>query len=209
MCMTAQIVKNYKIKLYNCSKCKKISKFENESESLLLGLKCRHCPPESVANTHPTSSLFGNPRSVGIFGGPAPHTGLFGPLPSYILNSNPLRADPLNTGLFQSRPSNFLDLLQRNRTEECKSPSFGPSSSLINNNNNGIFAKKPATEPQKQQNTTPVPESEQCKICFDNKKDHIILPCAHFCLCGECAKKIKLKCPMCNGKIGSITQVYG
>mmetsp|Transcript_23995 Transcript_23995/g.51017 ORF Transcript_23995/g.51017 Transcript_23995/m.51017 type:complete len:224 (+) Transcript_23995:282-953(+) len=39
-----------------------------------------------------------------------------------------------------------------------------------------------------------------CVICLENKADHVVIPCGHQCLCGDCAKKV-----VCSGtKHGNI-----
>ena len=38
-------------------------------------------------------------------------------------------------------------------------------------------------------------------------KDTLIMPCGHFCICGDCGKglvKAKHTCPVCRGNIGSL-----
>ena len=30
----------------------------------------------------------------------------------------------------------------------------------------------------------------ECSVCMDNKKNHVLCPCAHVCVCEECAGKV-------------------
>jgi hypothetical protein len=30
----------------------------------------------------------------------------------------------------------------------------------------------------------------ECSVCMDNKKNHCLFPCAHVCVCEECAGKV-------------------
>ncbi|KAL7540832.1 hypothetical protein ACHAXR_010746 [Thalassiosira sp. AJA248-18] len=51
-----------------------------------------------------------------------------------------------------------------------------------------------------------------CVVCEDGKKEILLLPCNHMCLCKNCAdtclfKTIK-QCPMCRGKITGSTPVF-
>jgi len=39
-----------------------------------------------------------------------------------------------------------------------------------------------------------------CIVCFDGPKSHIAVPCAHQCLCGDCAAKVKI-CPYCRAPV--------
>ncbi len=44
----------------------------------------------------------------------------------------------------------------------------------------------------------------ECIICMDNTYEVILVPCGHYCLCKECATKLKLShsnCPLCRKKI--------
>ena len=45
-------------------------------------------------------------------------------------------------------------------------------------------------------------DSEECIICFSENHEVVVVPCGHFCMCGDCADKIKKssgKCPVCRG----------
>jgi hypothetical protein len=39
--------------------------------------------------------------------------------------------------------------------------------------------------------------SMECVVCMDGTVDTVCVPCGHFILCGQCAKKIEGKCPTC------------
>jgi hypothetical protein len=48
-----------------------------------------------------------------------------------------------------------------------------------------------------------------CVICEDGKKQVVILPCKHMCLCKACADFDKIKeCPMCRTKVESSITVF-
>jgi len=50
------------------------------------------------------------------------------------------------------------------------------------------------------------PDAE-CLICLSEKKDTLIMPCCHFCVCENCGKelvKAKQTCPICRGNISSL-----
>jgi hypothetical protein len=61
---------------------------------------------------------------------------------------------------------------------------------------------------------TPQPDDEanQCVLCLDAPKDHIIAPCGHQCVCGACAEKLKKArhplCPFCRTPINSTFKVF-
>lgn len=50
------------------------------------------------------------------------------------------------------------------------------------------------------------PDAE-CLICLSVKKDTLIMPCGHYCVCEDCGKelvKAKHTCPICRGNISSL-----
>jgi hypothetical protein len=58
----------------------------------------------------------------------------------------------------------------------------------------------------------PDDEEDQCVLCFDAPKDHIIIPCGHMCVCEACAKQLtQMKnpsCPICRTAIQQTTKVF-
>lgn len=46
-----------------------------------------------------------------------------------------------------------------------------------------------------------------CVICQDAKKDTVIIPCRHLCVCQKCSKNIDL-CPMCRNKCDLVMTVF-
>ena len=55
-----------------------------------------------------------------------------------------------------------------------------------------------------------IPTESKCSICIDNIKSHIIVPCGHKSICGDCAPQILQggTCPICRQGIQSIIKVY-
>lgn len=50
-------------------------------------------------------------------------------------------------------------------------------------------------------------QSKECLICLCETKDTLIMPCGHYCICGDCGRaliKAKQTCPICRGNIGSL-----
>jgi hypothetical protein len=72
------------------------------------------------------------------------------------------------------------------------------------------------TGPSQHQDTTEIgsPEEDErlCIVCEDAKKEVILLPCKHMCLCKNCASTCLFKtlheCPMCRAMIGDSMEVY-
>jgi len=48
-----------------------------------------------------------------------------------------------------------------------------------------------------------------CVVCRENKKDSLLLPCRHLCLCSNCVKSYSFPdCPVCRQKVQKIIEVY-
>jgi len=84
--------------------------------------------------------------------------------------------------------------------------------------NLNIIQEKCKTESQNLQNVreeiktirSSIPSESKCSICIDNIKSHIIVPCGHKSICGDCAPQILQggTCPICRQDIQSIIKVY-
>ncbi|XP_029130408.1 probable E3 ubiquitin-protein ligase LUL4 isoform X2 [Cajanus cajan] len=51
---------------------------------------------------------------------------------------------------------------------------------------------------------------KECVICMTEPKDTAVLPCRHMCMCGECAKALRLqsnKCPICRQSIEELIEI--
>ena len=50
----------------------------------------------------------------------------------------------------------------------------------------------------------------RCTICISNTKSHVIVPCGHKSICGECSPRILQDgtCPICRENIQCIIKVY-
>jgi len=50
-----------------------------------------------------------------------------------------------------------------------------------------------------------------CVVCLERTADHVVIPCGHLCLCGDCAQKVvaskSVCCPVGRCAIGSIAKV--
>jgi len=54
-------------------------------------------------------------------------------------------------------------------------------------------------------------ESDECVICMDQRKSHIVVPCGHRCVCQACAARITEEgetCPICRTAVTMILDVY-
>jgi hypothetical protein len=53
----------------------------------------------------------------------------------------------------------------------------------------------------------------ECKICFDEQINTVLLPCGHACCCWECSVRLKFaswdsSCPLCRANIESVSKIY-
>lgn len=73
----------------------------------------------------------------------------------------------------------------------------------------GVIEKEPN---EKEIQVRPEVEQDECVICLDGKRTHLIIPCGHQALCESCAehhKKGKLeKCPVCRVVVQSTLKVF-
>ncbi|GMI40017.1 hypothetical protein TrCOL_g2027 [Triparma columacea] len=51
-------------------------------------------------------------------------------------------------------------------------------------------------------------DSDTCVICLDNKRNTVLLPCKHLCVCKACAGPTLKECPMCRQEIHDSMRVY-
>jgi len=67
----------------------------------------------------------------------------------------------------------------------------------------------PVVAPQQGSQSSASDDEHLCVVCEDAKKQVIILPCRHMCLCSNCANFEKIKeCPMCRAKVEDSMTVY-
>ena len=48
----------------------------------------------------------------------------------------------------------------------------------------------------------------ECVVCMKNKRQLLLRPCNHFCVCGECSDILQGKCPICRKLIQRTERVY-
>jgi len=56
-------------------------------------------------------------------------------------------------------------------------------------------------------------EDKECKVCFDNQINCVLVPCGHLCVCQDCSKLLtkhaySAKCPICKQDIKSVVKTY-
>lgn len=59
------------------------------------------------------------------------------------------------------------------------------------------ISNKPPADPPSE----PVPENLECIICLSRKKNIILWPCKHVCICDTCLKNDITKCPLCRTRV--------
>ena len=55
-----------------------------------------------------------------------------------------------------------------------------------------------------------IAQGSECSVCISNIKSHVIVPCGHKAICGDCSPIILQggTCPICRADIESIIKVY-
>ena len=56
--------------------------------------------------------------------------------------------------------------------------------------------------------TTKSAEDEECVICFEGRKDHVVIPCGHVVFCSKCAQETYKACPTCQQPITQIMKIF-
>jgi len=68
-------------------------------------------------------------------------------------------------------------------------------------------AAEPELPPQPQ-----LEKEDECSVCLDAKKDTVIIPCGHLCVCNPCATVLAVtnsyKCPICRGEIEGVCRAF-
>lgn len=49
-------------------------------------------------------------------------------------------------------------------------------------------------------------DHQVCVVCQDAPRDVVLLPCAHFCVCCACSKKLQRVCPLCRQEVEQVSQ---
>ena len=55
-------------------------------------------------------------------------------------------------------------------------------------------------------------DNSDCVICLSNKRNTMVMPCKHICLCNECADVLsnnKSDCPICRIRIQEFSIIQG
>jgi ankyrin repeat protein len=51
-------------------------------------------------------------------------------------------------------------------------------------------------------------EAQLCIVCLDTRKDTLLVPCGHKCVCQACAARIEGSCPICRMPVTAKVRVY-
>jgi len=50
-------------------------------------------------------------------------------------------------------------------------------------------------------------QSLACAICLEHRKDTLMRPCGHLCVCWRCSQNVQGKCPVCRGRISAVDYI--
>lgn len=116
--------------------------------------------------------------------------------------------------LSSSRGESFIDNKNRELeiTLECDNPLYHKETSIVSYQKSSNICKGKVTSQRllyrskvyelKELFGDPQQEEKlECAICLYNKRDTVIIPCYHMCLCASCGNMLRVqsykKCPMC------------
>ncbi|KAM3133254.1 hypothetical protein pb186bvf_014694 [Paramecium bursaria] len=51
-------------------------------------------------------------------------------------------------------------------------------------------------------------DQSKCQICFDYRKEYVVIPCGHFIYCQKCKDLIKDKCLLCQQTVVQVLKIY-
>ncbi|KAL7551056.1 hypothetical protein ACHAWF_014257 [Thalassiosira exigua] len=136
-------------------------------------------------------------------------------------NAQPPASDPsqpTNTGDRQPEPSSneakSMDTLAPTQSPCAKDNTLTPATEVAASTSQ-LTLNQPASQPEMSQSqvcTSAEQEESLCVVCEDGKKEIMLMPCLHMCLCRNCCDSFLFKtikeCPMCRAKITSSTPVY-
>jgi hypothetical protein len=99
---------------------------------------------------------------------------------------------------------------QANNSNRNRNSNSNRNNNNNNNNNNGPLILDSTSEPVAAPLNTYV-TSTVCVVCLERTADHVVIPCGHLCLCGDCAQKVvaskSVCCPVGRCAIHSIVKV--
>ena len=65
--------------------------------------------------------------------------------------------------------------------------------------------QRPVTKVVKQQINS---EDILCVICMERKRQYLLRPCNHYCVCNKCKSTLQNKCPLCRKLIQNYEKIY-
>ena len=70
--------------------------------------------------------------------------------------------------------------------------------------------EKPAVDSKPATPVPPVDDENECVVCLDAQKSHVLIPCGHFCVCEACADRLAVGdgCPICRTPVQIKTRVF-
>jgi hypothetical protein len=71
-----------------------------------------------------------------------------------------------------------------------------------------VTKSKSEMEKKKSNNNNNTNNDNNCCICLENKKNILLMPCKHLCLCKDCVKHIDDCCPVCRSHVTNSITVY-
>jgi hypothetical protein len=100
---------------------------------------------------------------------------------------------------------------------EQKQKQFFPKKNITSNNNypashygvgNNCDNNKIKEKEEQLSEISSEKDENLCVICLDNKKNIVLVPCGHVCICDSCKEKNIKDCPICRTKIENMIKAY-
>jgi hypothetical protein len=172
------------------------------------------------------------PLHLACYGGHAPPIvirALLAAFPSAIHQKNGLGYKPLELARsnyreghpFREEVLEYLEAYSNSNSNEDPNEDEVNRNDSNERNADGTTTTTTTTTTKSRPENTYYVTSTVCVVCLENKADHVVLPCGHLCLCGECAQKVMIgrsknsnidrnrNCPVGRCAFTSIVQVQG
>jgi len=132
-------------------------------------------------------------------------------------NNNKPLPPPLRKGppIVSMGPPKVMVPVKENKASPSKQENKASPSKQASKCNSNIILESETTTTNKSENKEILSElgkedldaANECKICFDNEINCLLLPCAHFVICLQCTKTVN-ECPVCRKKFTAVQKFF-
>jgi len=104
-------------------------------------------------------------------------------------------------------PSKSTTIKMDNKASPVKKEKYQNKAACVTTTTNQTSTKKNNNVVDLDNDSNELTPENECKICFTNEIDCLLLPCAHFVICSKCTKTVN-ECPVCRTKFVSVQKFF-